>query len=415
MALSRLLLSYPFHRAAVAGLSFGAVIIGARLLPTGTFSTLMTAAFLAKFLQILNLGAISGYFVSRYSVDGPLQRNDLGTERQFLLRYFAQMASLAAIVITVATIWLAEYRIGAIAFLLLVPLYVLEPALRYRRSFSFSLAPEFLLSLALLAALVAYTAGVPERQLTPVYLAVLVILALGLIALTMRRHVGDGFGGSAAFRLRDYGRVISVGIPVYLGSALFMVASSADRLLLPLYGSKEQIAIYFLAYQLSVGAMIFVTAFNFVNTIDLGEARQNMMAIRESLVVEKLKTATLVASVSYGALVGGAFILEGAFLNDSFKGLGLLVALIGAGLACFFISGAITPIVAYFQRQIPLTISMGLMAIALFANNAWVYWNGLSVVWLAAGTALTLTIHSGFAAWFTFSVLRDRRNENAAT
>ncbi|WP_411976617.1 hypothetical protein [Sulfitobacter faviae] len=408
MAFARKLHSYPLHRAAVAGLSFGAIIVGARLLPTGTFSALMTAAFLAKFLQMLNFGATSGYLVSRYTVEGPPQRYATGAERRFLLYYLAQMACLAATIIVVAAVWFAEYRIGAVAFLLLVPLYVLEPALRYRRNFSFSLSPEFLLTMALLAAQTAYLAGLPENRLIWVYFAAIAILGPVLLAVVMPRHIDDWRGGTTVFRLRDYVQVVIAGIPVYLGSALFLVASSADRLLLPLYGSEEQVATYFLAYQLSVGAMIFVTATNFVNSVDLGEARQNKMALNKSFVVGKLWTATLVASVSYGGLVAGAFILEAAFLNDNFKGLGLLVALIGAGLACFFALGAITPIVTYAHRQIPLTISMGLVAVVLLANNALVYWNGLGVMWLAGGTAFALTAHACFAARFTFAVLRDQ-------
>lgn len=411
MGPSLLLSSYPLHRVVVAGLSFSAIIVGARLLPTETFSALMTAAFLAKFLQMLNLGATSGYLVSRYSGEAFPQRLATGIERQFLAHYFAQMYLLAVIFIAVATVSLAEYRVGAIAFLFLVPLYVVEPALRFRRNFLFSLSPEFLLSLALLTTLAANLAGLSETLLIWVYLATIAILSFVLIALVMPRLINELRGVSSAFSLHDYVHVVIVGMPAYLATALFLLGSSADRLLLPLYGSEEQVATYFLAYQLSVGAMIFVTAFNFVNTVDLGEARQNKIALDKSLIVEKLRTAILVAGASYGALVAGAFILESAFLDNDFEGLCLLVALIGAGLACFFTIGTITPIATYFQRQIPLTFSMGFMSAALFVNNAWVYWNGLSVVYLAAGTALALTAHACFAAWFTFSVLRDRQND----
>ena len=59
-----------------------------------------------------------------------------------------------------------------------------------------------------------------------------------------------------------------------------------------------------------------------------------------------------------------------------------------------------------------LTLDTKFVRIVLFANNAWVYWNGLGVVWLAAGTALALTAQACFAARYTFSVLRDQ-NEMA--
>ena len=411
MSLSRLLLSYPLHRAVVAGLSFGAAIVGARLLPAGAFAELMTAAFLAKFLQILNLGATAGYFVSRYSSGGQLQRSGPGDEGRFLLSYLAQMVGLATIAIVLAAIWLAEYRSGAVAFLLLVPLFVLEPALRYRRNFSFSLAPEFLLSLALLATLAAHLAGVSDSRLMPVYLTAIAALCMVVIAHPLRRHASEWREGASAFGLRAYARVMIGGSPVYLGTALFLVASSIDRLLLPLYGSDEQISIYFLAYQLSVGSMIFVTAINFVNTVALGEARLNKAAVDRGLVARQLRTAALVACASYGVLVAGALILESGFLPGNFDGLSWVVILLGAGIACFFTSNAITPIVAYYRRQIPLTISMGAVTIALAANNAWVYWSGHGTLWLAAGTALALTAHAGFATWFTFSVLRRQQEE----
>ncbi|MDC1422799.1 hypothetical protein N8540_04315 [Gammaproteobacteria bacterium] len=411
MAFSRILRSYPLHRMIVSGLSFCAVLVGARLLPTDTFSTLMTATFLAKFLQMLNLGVTTGYMVSRYSGEASRQRYDDGRELRFLLYYLTHMYSLAAIFLAVATVWFAEYRIGAIAFVLLVPLFVLEPLLRYRRNFSFSLCPEFLLSMALLAALGAYLFGFPKDILMRVYLAAIAVLGLILIIISTFRQTDDWRGKSGAFIIRDYMQLIIGGFPVYLGTALFLIGSSADRLLLPLYGAEEQIAIYFLAYQLSMGAMIIVTAFNFVNTIDLGEACQSDIDLLKSIVVEKLHTATLVASASYGAVVVSAFSLEAAFLDESFRGLGRLVALLGAGLTFFFISGAVTPIVAYFKRQTPLTVSMGLMAASLFANNAWAHWNDLGIIRLAAGTSIALTLHACYATWFTFSVLRDRERE----
>lgn len=409
VTLARLLLSYPLHRAAVAGLSFGATILGARVLSAEQFSALVTAAFLAKFLQILNLGAISGYFVSRYSGRGPLAGGAPGAERRFVIFYLLHLGGLGLIAAAVAAIWLQDYRTGVIAFLLLLPLFVTEPALRYRRSFSFSLAPEFLLSFALLAAVAAHAAGLAEARLTLVYLAVIGALCAAMLGLVRRRlrELGgpaEGFGSCA------YMRVMGLGWQVYMGTALFLVASSMDRLLLPLYGGDEQIAIYFLAYQLCVGSMIFVTALNFVNTVNLGEARQKQLRVDPALLRGKMRTAALVAGGSYLALVASGVALEAWFLSGSFEGLARVVAVLGAGLALFFFSSTVTPIVAYFHRQLPLTISMGCVAAVLAANNAWAYWNGLGAAWLATGTALALGAQAGFAVWFTFSVLRHQED-----
>lgn len=406
MNLTRLILSYPLHRAVVAGLSFGAAIIAARVLPTEQFSALMTAAFLAKFLRILNLGAIAGYFVSRYSGDGPLASADPRSERRYLGFFLSQMVGLGVIVAAVSVVWLPQYTVGAIAFLLIAGLYVLEPALRYRRNFSFSLAPEFLLSVALIAVLLASLSGISGPALFTVYLAVTGFAAIAVTALALRNSVQDFRGATGGLDGRGYAGIVRLGGPVYLGSALFLVASSMDRLLLPLYGTEDQIAIYFLANQLAIGSMIFVTAINFVNTVNLGETRQENTHVEPGMVAAKLRSAALVAGGSYLALILGALVLENGFLPENYSGLTLVVLVLGAGLGLFFTSNAITPIVSYFHRQVPLSIAMGGVAAALAANNAWVYLSQSGAIRLAAGTAVALALYGVYAIWFTFSVLR---------
>ena len=408
-------MSYPLHRAAVAVLSFGSVIIGARVLPTEQFSALMTAAFLAKFMQILNLGATAGYFVSRYSTDGWLQDDAPGAERNFLLGFLTQMTGFGLLVLGAAALWLTEYQTGAATFLLLVPLFVLEPLLRYRRNFSFSLAPEATLALALIAAMLAHLSGITASALAQAYLWAVALCVLFAISVPLRRLSGIWRAqAGTSFSPGAYGQVLLSGGPVYLGTALFLVASSMDRLLLPLYGTDEQISVYFLAQQLSIGAMIFVTAINFVNSVNLGEARKEATSVDRALVVDKLRHAALVAGGSYGALMAGTVLLEAVFLPESFDGLAWVVLLLGAGMAFFFTAGAITPIVAYFRKQLPLTFSIGAVALALAANNAWVYLSGHGEVFLAAGTALALTAHAIFAVVFTFSVLRRQDEEGIA-
>jgi len=409
MSISQFFFSFTLHRVAVAALSFIASVIGARFLPSEQFSALMVAAFLAKFLHILNFGATAGYFVSRYSGSGPLALADARSERRYLTFYLLQMIGLGVLALVVSQIWLQEYRLGVIAFLLITTLFVIEPVLRYRRNFSFSLAPEFLLALALLSVLVAHLFGVANQILPAVYLVTIGVGAVVFVVLALRRRIADFRGGKDGFGLHNYARIVTLGGPVYVGTALFLVASSMDRLLLPRYGTDEQIGIYFLAHQLSVGSMILVTAINFVNTVNLGEARQDQAHDDRDMVTHKMRSAALVALGSYLALVAGVVVLEYGFLPESFDGLSIVASLLGAGVAWFYASNAITPILAYLRRQVPLSISMGFVMVAVLANNAFVYVNGLGPVWLAGGTALALVAHATFAVWFTFSVLRQQR------
>ncbi len=409
--LHRFLRSYPVHRALVAGLSFGAAIMGARLLPSDRFSELMTAAFLAKFMQITNFGATSGYFVSRYGRDANLKWEFTGTELNFLKLYLAQLGAVGVLMIAISASWMHEYLLGAVAFLLLVPLYVSEPSVRYRRHFSFSLAPEFILASSLSLVLAAYLIGISEEYFSLIYIIVIAAIMLGVMNVIRRRASQDFNVETKGFSLKDHLHVLKLGFPVYMGSALFLLAFSMDRLILPLHGSSQQIAIYFLANQLVVGSMIFITAINFVNTVDLGERRKESLVMDFGMVQDKFRLAVKVAIASYIALVVGGYVLEKGFLPQSFTGLTIFVAVLGFGLASFYSSNAITPIVAYFQRQMPLTVSLGGVALILAANNAWVYLSGRDVIWLAVGTAFVFVLHSAFSVWFTFSILKNQSDE----
>ncbi|MEQ5814549.1 hypothetical protein J3362_03430 [Marinobacter sp. NFXS11] len=409
MTIIQVLSSYSFHRAIVAALSFGASVIGARLLSPDQFSTLVTAAFVAKFLQITNFGAVSGYFVSRYSGTESSSTLSVAEEPRFTLIFLAQLTAVGLVVLGVATILVPTYFLGAIAFLFLVPLFVIEPSLRYRRFFSFSLLPELILSIALLAVALTKAAGLFPDSNSGLYLWIVaslcsVVIALILFKRTTRRFLAE----KPSLSLRKYGKIIALGGPVYLGSALFILASSADRLLFPLYGTDEQIGVYFLAYQLCMGAMIFLTAINFVNTVNLGEARNSAEAFQGKLVSKKMRLAFFVAVGSYSALSIGGVILEAYFLPDSFQDLSKVVFMLGLGLSVFFVSSAVTPIVAYFRRQMPLTIGMAIVALVLVANNGFVYWKGLGPVWLATGTALALALYGIFAVWHTFKVIEEQ-------
>lgn len=412
MTLAQLILSYPLHRAAVAGLTFVAAIIAARVLPSSDFAALLTAAFIAKLLQLCNLGATNGYFVSRYSGHGPLSQSVPGTERHYLLYFLLQMILLGAMVLAAALWWLPQYRIGAMAFLLIVPIFAVEPYLRYRRNFSFSLMPDLLLSIALLSVVAVHVLRAETASIAGSYLMVIAALTVLFLILAMRRHVPGK--GSASLGWRGYGEILSLGAPVYLGSLLFIAASSMDRLILPLHGTDEQVALYFLGHQLSVGAMIFLTAINFVNTVDMGEARQQHAEISPRFILRKLSIAAGVGMASFVVLIAGAAMLQSMFLPSSFHGLTMVTLLLGFAFGVFFTAGSVTPLAAYYRRQLPLTFAMGLGALAVLANNLYAVHNGLGAIWLAGGTAMVLSLYAIFAVCFTLATVKQHANMIAA-
>lgn len=404
MTVGQLISSYPVHRALVAGLTFAAAILAARLLPAADFAALMTAAFMAKFLQLCNLGATNGYFVSRYSGDGTLAQDVAGAERRYLLFFLLQLLALGAVVLGIAVWWFPQYRIGALAFLLIAPIFAFEPYLRYRRNFSFSLMPDLLLSIALLTVVALHIAREETGRAEIPYLSAIAALTVLVIILAMRRHLPGK--GAESLDWRGYGGVLALGLPVYAASFLFVATSSMDRLVLPLHGAEEQVALYFLGHQLSVGAMIFLTAINFVNTVNLGEARKQQNGISTQFIFRNLLIAAGVGVASFLALVAVTVVLERMFLPSTFEGLTLVVLILGFSLGVFFVAGSITPLAAYYRRQLPLTFAMGFGALTVLANNLYAYHQGMGAIWLAGGTSIVLTLYAVFALFFTLLTVK---------
>ncbi|MFG6584651.1 lipopolysaccharide biosynthesis protein [Sulfitobacter sp. 1A12779] len=412
MTVGQLISSYPVHRTVVAGLTFVAAILAARLLPAADFAALMTAAFMAKCLQLCNLGATNGYFVSRYSGEGPLAQDVAGAERRYLLFFLLQMLALGVVVLAVALWLFPQYRIGALAFLLIAPIFAVEPYLRYRRNFSFSLMPDLLLSIALLTVVALHIAREETGRTDIPYLSMIAALTGLVMVLAMRQHLPSK--GAAPLDWRGYGELLALGMPVYVASFLFVATSSMDRLILPLHGADEQVALYFLGHQLSVGAMIFLTAINFINTVNLGEARKQKNGISTQFIFRKLLIAAGVGVASFFTLVAAAVMLEDMFLPSTFEGLTLVVVLLGFAFAVFFVAGSITPLAAYYRRQLPLTFAMGFGALMVSANNLYAYHEGLGAIWLAGGTSIILTLYAAFALFFVLSTVKRHSGRMAA-
>lgn len=412
MQLFSFLLGYPFHRIVVAGISFTTAIIAARILPAGEFAALMTAAFIGKFLQVMNLGATAGYFVSRYSGQGALACGTMADERRYLTMFVAQLVVSGGLVALAALFWFRQYLPGTLVFLMMAPLFVLEPCLRYRRMFSFSLLPELLLSVALLVVVAARGPGGGPADIMWLYLPIIAVLSLAAVTMAMRGRFASRSPVTSELSFHEYRRIVLQGGPVYLATAIFLAASSMDRLILPLHATAGEVSLYFLAYQLSVGATVLVTALNFINTVSLGEARQGADRVDSRMVKAKLRAAGLISLACFIALAGGVAVLEHRFLSTGFDGLTHVTLTLGAGLALFYCSNAITPIVAYYHRQTPLTVSMVCVALAVLANNLFAFVQGSGALWLASGTAAALTCHSVFSIWFTFVTIGNTASAN---
>lgn len=401
----RFLRGYPAHRVIVAGISFASLSFGAIAIPTETFAVLVSTAFLARFLGVLNLGALSGYLVRRYSTSARMTSNITITDRAYATLLFIQISGLAILVYLGGWVFFDQHLFGVFALLLITPLICLEPIQRYRRNFSFSLLPELVLSTALaFVAIGSFFELIEENSILFYFIVLGIGSLLGLSALKKGSDSTDPWPLNA--QISEYLHSWRLGFPVYIGTLFFAIAQGADRLIFPLHGSPEGVAVYFLAMQLAIGSMLLVTATNFVNTVDLGESMKSSSGPDRKIIWSKLRTAATIALGSFIVVVGLAGALERFFLSSDYKGLWTMTLALALGLGVFFVAGSITPVVAYYRRQIPLSIGMAVVALMLITNNVLAYKFALGPTWLAFFSAFCFTIYGLTAGKYTFAVVR---------
>lgn len=399
---SSMLKSYVFHRFIVAGFSFGVVILGARLIAPDDYTRLMLSLFLAKFLQIFNLGAVSGYFVNRYSKTGPLAEAGMQSEIGFSLSLSIQMLTLSSISLAVAFVFSPQHALAIISFIILIPIVALEPLLRYRRYFSYSLIVDVLLLLSFAITTAGYKVGFTlDVQL--IFVIALFGLVIPTLLLTAKLLARLGFRWSLTpLAKTSQSLVVRSGFPIFAGSLFFALAVSVDRIFLPLHGVAEDAAVYFLAYQLAIGGLLLASSTNFINVVHLGSMMESKAKLSTDTIKRTLFKTLAITLSSIGATMLGAAVLEAFFLPKAYSGLASLTTILLAGLGSFFVAGSISPILAYLKCQLPITVAMGLVFMVILANNVYAMEAGRGAAWLAAFTALGLVVYGVWCTAFTF-------------
>ncbi len=406
----RLIASFALQRIAVAGLSFGAVLLAARVMPTEPYAALLQTMFLAKFLHVMNLGTVSGYFISRYAGTGALANPDPDDEARFALGLAVLLAGLGLVFVLGALFLAPGYATGGIAFLLVAPVFAVEPLFRHRRVFFASLFPDGIMAIALLV-LLGVGLVLPELLAVRPFLGLMAVLSLAVLAWQARRlRAWSTTWPRQLPRPNDILNIMRIGLPVYLGTAFFMVAASMDRLLLPLRAEAGELARYFLAYQLVTGAMMFISAVNFTNVVDLGHAYERKRSVDITLILRQIRLSAVIVAVSLGLLAAGVVLLEAVFLDpDPFKGLTRITLTLGSGMAVFYWAGTITPVLGYFKRQAPMTVLMGAVSLMLLGSNLWAQSQGLGALWLANVTGPAFAIYGAIAIVFTLFVVNQSK------
>ena len=414
--LQRVTRHYAVQRAAVAAATFGALILGAKTLPQSTFADVSLAMFLAKFLQLANLGSVNGYLVSYYNGEPPFSSNIRENDGLYIRGMIGHLFATALVVGALTYVAALQYLPGVLLFLSMSLIYAVEPIKRRQRAFWVSLLPDAIMAVAVfILSVVALLSGTDPPGAYKgigvitfsVFAAVLaVIIGLFLVREYANRSVSFLLGA------RDWTTYLSVmrlGFPAYLSTALFTLMIGMDRLWLPVHGSKQDIAVYMLGFQLATGSLIICSSFNFINTVRIGESLTLKKAKVWMELRHMLRTSIIVAMISVAGITAAAWMLE-TYLLPKYENLARLTFLLALGLSAFYVSGSLTPLVMYRRRQVPLTILMGAGAVVVLGNNLIQSHIGANVHVLAIVTGSVLIAYSVYALFHVWRVARSGPN-----
>lgn len=390
------------HRAFTAILVFASLLYGSVFLEQDSYLSILQIFFIVKFLQITNFGAPSGFFISLYAKEKVFKRQ----EKVFFVNVFSfHVLFISIILLSLDYLIIGNYIFPIMLFIFLIPVFTSEPLFRSKKKFYFSLVPDLVLSISLLLTILYFEAigGVPKNSIN-IYITITFILILFANYYLVHKNNVKFFSLKyiKISNLKEYVKIIKLGFPIYLATAFFIIISGFDRLLLPWHASVSEQAIYMLAYQVSIGSMLLLSSLNFTNTVLIGEQFKEKNKIKIYFFLKKIFQSGILAIISLSILLVLAFVLESFFLEESYNGLTKITMIISIGMSFFYISGSVTPLLAYMNRQITLTTLMGVASLVIMVNNVITIKLDFGIIWLAIFTSCVMGLIGIVAILYTY-------------
>lgn len=392
--------SYSIQRGAVASLVFATSLLSAKLLGPQHYGELAMFLFIAKSLIALNLGSVAGFFISKYTNDDKLE-TVMGYTKSLTLHLLLAGVLASGVGSYIGIV----YALASVGFILLIPLYAIEPVSRVKRLFYVSLLPDVMLSVsAICASLMTAALYYYKKISTFDHLLVLVIFFMVVFYLVFLRRLFTEFVSNIRpireVELMKYFHLIKKGFPQYVTTLAFVAFLSVDRIFLERYHSGEVAGVYLYSYQLSIGASLFVSAQSFVSGINIGEAVRDHNNI-VNMFNGVLKNAFTIAVPSYIILIVASYLLEKYFLT-SFSGLVLITSILGLGFVSFYLASNVTGIAFYISRAKFLIGGMVLLIPLSIVSNLIILSLGLDSKWVGISSGVALLFYSIFAIGYTY-------------
>lgn len=368
--------------------------------------------FICKTLLIGHLGSVSGFIYHHYN-----SSKYKPADTAFVKMYGIHLFIVGLIALFFGIFFGKLYIFGAIAFIILIPLNVLEPIMRIKNKFIVSLFPDIAcsLSMVLTTLIIKRPNYNPNLNLEEILLIFLICL-ISCYFLFLKFFWGKKFFcykffiklKNAQINWKCYKRNLNSGFLIFLGTLGFFLFLSVDRVFLNHFHSLKDQGNYFLAYQLASGSCLLISAQNLVSGIKIGEAHKTGKASYETL-KNQLLYGIYFAFAGYITIIFLTFFLGKFFLNSS-KEFFITTVFLGLGLCIFYISSNINSYAFFKQRQKKITLAMLFIAILSIVYNIIILKFKLPTIFIPICNSVLLISYSIFSIKFCINILNTKKN-----
>ena len=224
------------------------------------YGDVLYVAFIAKFLQSLQFGAVSGYLFQSFSLE-----NKIIEKKAFVVMYGAQLVFLSMFLIVVsASLHLKNYTVGLLVFITLIPLYCAEPALRVERKFIFSLLPELCVASSIAIVFLANNVYRMNSEILLNFVALSSLVVVSIIIIAFKKTFSLVVETAPLFQYKTilvkYAKLVMMGFPQYVATTGFMLLMFIDRWFISHYNSASFLGVFMYSFQIVSGGGVVISS-----------------------------------------------------------------------------------------------------------------------------------------------------------
>ncbi|MDR3442137.1 MAG: hypothetical protein P4L65_03880 [Legionella sp.] len=385
--------SFLFQRALISGLIYVISLYMAKKMGAVEYGSLAFTIFFIKSLPAMNLGISYGFIFHSYST----------THKAYEASYISGYFLISLIALIIGSVLVSPY-IGLFGLMLLA-IFILEPVLKMKRIFLFSLFPEFFLisSCALSYSLwgdtgVKYAALVFVILLTQVGFTIYLYRKLIVQSLTLRKK-------NLTLSWKQTRDLMFKGYTSYLYQLALFFFLFTDRYFLHQYYPDKILGVCMLAFQLCQASLYIMSSWNFSSIIEIGELiKANELSL--SLIVKKLLKTAVVGILPLIVVYFVLLQIESIYFKD-YPDLSLVFAVIASGLYFSNLASSISPILFFFEKQLASSCILFACVFVVFISYFLSGPDSRSYIMVLEYNYSALAVASIFTIFYALYVLHD--------